>query len=95
MIRARVAVLLSVVATGVVALALALILRSEVLALVGVLAFAPTLMGLWIMALFAHRTPPAAGRHDPSFLGWLWRRSAPPAKSVERSSDGGDRGTTR
>jgi hypothetical protein len=88
----RVAVLLGVAAIGVLALALALILRSEALALAGVLAFIPTVMVLWIVVLFAQRPPPPERRHDHSFPGWLWRQTASRDKSVEGSDDGGDRG---
>jgi hypothetical protein len=90
--RPRVAVLLGFVAIGVVALALALILRSAALTLVGVLTFVPALMVLWIGAIFARRPPSPDERHDYSFLGWLWRQSAPPENGVEGSGHGRDRG---
>lgn len=69
----RVALLLAVAMIGVVAFALALVLRSEALALVGGLALAPALLALWFIALFAQRRPPADRRRDRSFLAWLWR----------------------
>jgi hypothetical protein len=90
-VRRRVAVLLGIVAIGAVALALALILRSEVLGFVGVLAFVPTLMTLWIGALFAQRRP-VDRRRDHGFLAWLWRESAGRDSDVEGSGDGRDRG---
>jgi hypothetical protein len=67
----KVAALLLLAAIGVVALALALVLRSEAFAALGALTLAPALLALLVMVLFGQRPP--ADRHDHSFLAWLWR----------------------
>lgn len=73
--RRSVKVSLMLVGVGVVSFALALVLRSEALAMVGALTIMPGLLALSIIALFSY--PMGKADRSETFLAWIWRETDP------------------